>query len=128
MLDKKRCRFVNTTKVQTDCFNCFQLNSWDNNCQELQFYFEDSKSLLPKFCQLTWKNVFHYFGVHYVTCPQPLEVPCACGTFKKPVSRIASVGSLVNYLIPSLVQDRSYTGYVNPIWPLRVFAKYLKNG
>ena len=28
--------------------------------------------------------------------PQPLDVPWACGTFKKPVSSIGSAGSLVN--------------------------------
>ena len=40
--------------------------------------------------------MFHYFGFHYVTCSQPLDVPCACGTFKKPASSIGSVaGSLV---------------------------------
>ena len=41
--------------------------------------------------------MFHYFGFHYVTCPQPLNMPCACGTFKKPMSNIGSVGSLVIY-------------------------------
>ena len=49
-----------------------------------------------KFCQLTWKNMmFHYFGFHYVTCPQPLDLPCACDTFKKPVPSIGSVESFV---------------------------------
>ena len=33
-----------------------------------------------------------------VACSQPLDVPCACGTFKKPVSSIGSVGSLVFFL------------------------------
>ena len=41
--------------------------------------------------------MFHYFGFHFVTCPQPLDLPCACGTFKKPVSSIGSVGSLVRF-------------------------------
>ena len=39
--------------------------------------------------------MFRYFGFHYVTCSQPLHLPCACGTFKKPVSSIGSVRSLV---------------------------------
>ena len=51
-------------------------------------------------CQLTWKNMMlHYFGFHYVTCSQPLDLPCACRTFKKPMSSIGSVGSLVIYQI-----------------------------
>ena len=82
--------------ITNDCLNCFQLSSYDNSCQEVQFHLEGSKSLPPKFCQLTWKNMmFHYFGFHYVTCSQPLDMPCACGTFKKPMSSIGSVGYLV---------------------------------
>ena len=42
--------------------------------------------------------MFHYFGFHYVTCPQPLDLPCAFGTFKKPVSSIGPVGSLVRLI------------------------------
>ena len=45
-------------------------------------------------------NVFnvkeHHLGFHRVTCPQPLNLPCACGTFRDPVSSTGSVGSVVN--------------------------------
>ena len=51
--------------------------------------------------------MFHYFGFHYVTYPQPLDVLCACGTFKKPVSSIGSVGSLVSKNLRGLVVCKS---------------------
>ena len=40
-----------------------------------------------------------------MTCPQPLDLPCAFGTFKKPVSSIGSVGSLVITTITNLTSN-----------------------
>ena len=55
---------------------------------QYEFHLENSNGLLPKFCQLTWKNMmFRYFGFHYVTCSQPLDVPCACVKYR--VGRIS---------------------------------------
>ena len=53
--------------------------------------------------------MFHYFVFHYVTCPQPHDLPCACGTFKKPVSSIGSVGSLVDFISLSNKSFKSLT-------------------
>ena len=59
--------------------------------------------------------------------PQPLDVPCACGTLKKPVSSIGSVGSLVVYnfaaqaLLGSWHSDQSAV----LIYQVRLVHKYV---
>ena len=67
--------------------------------QKFSFILKTAKNFHQNFANsVTWKNMmFHYFRFHYVTCPQPLDLPCACDTFKKPVSSIGPVGSLVLY-------------------------------
>ena len=79
-------------------FKLFQDAFVRNIRQETQFDSEESKL----FCQ-NFANKFFYvkehdissFFLNRVIFPQPLNLPCACGTFRDPVSSIGSVGSLV---------------------------------
>ena len=55
--------------------------------------------------------MFHYFGF-----PQPLDVPYACGTFKKPVSSIGSVGSLVDNIYSSITDYETVGGSITAMY------------
>ena len=71
--------------------------------------------------------MFHYFGFHYVTCPQPLDLPCACGTFKKPMSSIGSKGSLVLLSSQAFARSRIVGNTASALTVLKAFLNSFEN-
>ena len=47
---------------------------------------------------------------------QPFDVTYACGTFKKPVSSIGSVGSLVDNIFSSITDYETVSGRITAMY------------
>ena len=91
MLDKTGADLL----LQTDCLNCFQLSSMTRSVKKFSFILKTAIIFRQNLPTPMEEYDVSLFWLPLCDMPSPLDLPCACGTFKKPMSSVGSVGSLV---------------------------------